>query len=120
MRSLWKRTTFIVLMLLAVMQVLPFVQNHSDCQDACCQQTTSCCENEAMSGCEMGMTSCSVKLILPLISAPLIKAETNVSFEFDHLIPDTDVRVLFQEIQVAKSVLLILEAPPPSYSPLLI
>jgi hypothetical protein len=120
MRSFWKRTTFLVLILLGVMQILPFVQNHNDCQDVCCQQVTSCCEEQASSGCEMAMTSCSVKLILPLVSAPLIKAETSVQLELDHLIPETDVRLFSLGTQIANSIFLILEAPPPSYSPLLI
>jgi len=120
MHRIWKRTTLVVLLIMGVMQALPFMQSHTDCQDACCQQTVSCCEQEASSGCEMAMTSCSVKLILPLVSAPLIKAESNIQLEMERIAPEFEVRIVTREVCLHESIYLLLEAPPPSYAPLLI
>ncbi len=120
MHRIWKRTTLVVLLLMGVMQALPFMQSHTDCQDACCQQTVSCCEQEASSGCEMAMTSCSVKLILPLVSAPLIKAESNVHLDMERHIPESDFPFMTREIRLNECFYLVLEATPPSYAPLLI
>lgn len=68
-------------MLLAVMQVLPFIPTHDVCQASCCDKAVTCCETEEYSGCEMTMTSCNMSMFIPLVSAPLIKVDSNVQLD---------------------------------------
>ena len=66
------------------------------------------------------MTSCTVSLFMPLISAPLLKVESQVNLDMDlssvvqdELIPETR-----QELSSVRGS--VLEAPPPGNTPLLI
>ena len=117
---MWKYTAILTLLIIGVMQVLPFVPTHKSCEAACCQEAATYCETESSSSCEMSMTSCEVSIFIPLISAPLIKIESHVQFEIAatpaqaNIVPDRQNR-----LDVPGSAL-IQEAPPPGYFPLLI
>ena len=120
MKATWKKTAVLTLILIGIMQVLPFIPAHNNCQAACCVETVSCCEAEASTGCDMAMTSCSVSLFVPLISAPLLKVESNVQLDIC-LAPASHEQILkFQARADDSDIGIVLEAPPPDKTPLLI
>jgi len=68
----------------------------------------------------MAMTSCNVTLFVPLISAPLIKVESNISLDIASA-PMLHMEVLPEQSQVSNTNLdHFQEAPPPDHTPLLI
>lgn len=120
MLNTWKITSIFVLLLVGMMQVLPFVPTHVDCKDACSVATQSCCEEGAATGCEVAMTSCSASLFLPLISAPLLKVESTVQLDAFVLTLLPEPAMLSQIMALPQGLDVILEAPPPTFLPLLI
>ena len=114
MKTTWNNTAILTLILIGVMQVLPFVPSHSNCQDACCVEVDSCCDAPATDGCEMAMTSCSVSLFIPLISAPLIKIDSNIQLDMDLAPTVIEVLPLSQQRSVIANIDALREAPPPA------
>ncbi len=107
-------------MLLAVMQVLPFIPTHDVCLASCCDQAVSCCDTEEYSGCEMAMTSCNMSMFIPLVSAPLIKVESNVQLDVAlNQTVSTELSNMEQHVDVP-IVMLHDETAPPGNLPLLI
>ncbi len=102
------------------MQAFPFIPTHDNCQAACCAEPVSCCDNEVETGCDMAMSSCNMTLFVPLISAPLIKVESNTSLDIAFAGP------LQMEVLPERSLISTInvdhfqEAPPPDHTPLLI
>lgn len=110
----------LVLLVIACMQVLPFIPTHMNCEDACCASAKNCCQPEASTGCEMAMTSCSIILFLPLVSAPLIKVETAMQDLKASLTVQADPLMMGELQSITHDPLPILKAPPPGNFPLLI
>ncbi len=83
-------------------------------------ESVSCCETETSMGCEMAMASCDIALFMPLISASLIKVESNIELEM------APTPILISEIprdqnlSDSYSMSAFPEAHPPGYFPLLI
>lgn len=120
MKKTWKHTAILTLLLIGIMQVIPFVPTHNNCQAACCAEAVSCCETQVDTGCDMAMTSCNTTVFVPLISAPLIKVESNVHMDIA-LNPVISGETFGSQEQVnLTSFVPISEAPPPLYLPLLI
>jgi len=115
-----KYTALVVLMLLAVMQVLPFIPTHDVCQASCCDTAVTCCEAEEYSGCEMAMTSCNMSMFIPLVSAPLIKVESNVQLDVALDQPVSNELSNVEQHVDAPIVMLHKETAPPGNLPLLI
>jgi len=119
-KKTWKYTALLTLILIGMIQAVPFVPAHNDCQSACCVETVSCCETEVDTGCDMAMTSCNVSLFIPLISAPLIKVESNIQLDIDTA-PQMHSELLPEQLQINSTNLdHFEEAPPPDHTPLLI
>ncbi|MBC8375844.1 MAG: hypothetical protein H8E26_07340 [FCB group bacterium] len=120
MKKTWKYTAIFTLVLIGMMQAVPFIPTHNNCQAVCCVETVSCCETQVDTGCDMAMTSCNVTLFVPLISAPLIKVESNISLDIASA-PMLYMEVLPEQSQVNTTNLdHFQEAPPPDHTPLLI
>ena len=116
----WKKTSILVLLLIGAMELFPFIPTQAACQDNCCSGTECCCSMSETETCEMSMTACKTVLFLPLIAAPLIKVEVTTQFLCGPTAPALDVP-FFGQIQIPLCCAeLILEAPPPGQSPLLI
>ncbi len=117
---MWKYTALLSLLLFGGVQVLPFIPTHSNCEAACCVTEVSCCDSEVKTGCDMAMTSCSVSLFMPLISAPLIKVDSNFQMDLDDCLPQVhEVLLSDQHIEVAQDISYS-HGSPPSLTPLLI
>jgi len=68
----------------------------------------------------MAMTSCNVTLFIPLLSAPLIKVESNIDLDIAAF-PIVTGEVLAVQYRFSSTNLnLVQEAPPPDQTPLLI
>lgn len=120
MKAKWKYTALFTLLIIGAMQVLPFLPTHTSCEAACCVEAVTCCETGVSTGCEMAMTSCSVSLFVPLISAPLIKVESTVHLDIA-LAPYVSNEIIESQQHVDHVIFIdIAEAPPPDYLPLLI
>ncbi|MCF7826440.1 MAG: hypothetical protein K9M55_00825 [Candidatus Marinimicrobia bacterium] len=120
MKKTWKHTAIYTLILIGMMQVIPLVPTHHNCQAACCATVASCCDTEGETGCDMAMTSCNVTLFIPLISAPLIKVESNVHLDMTTT-PRVSFDILPDQFQFSVDELLFQQkAPPPVHTPLLI
>lgn len=108
------------LILIGMMQAMPLVPAHMNCQEDCCATPVSCCEMEQNTGCDMAMTSCSVTLFVPLLSAPLIKVVQTVYDDITVFPPtsvgSSDAESTHHLVELAP----ILETHPPPYTPLLI
>ena len=120
MKKTWKYTALFTLILIGMMQAVPFLPTHSSCQAACCVEVASCCETEVDTGCDMSMTSCNVTLFIPLISAPLIKVESHVDLDIA-AVPVLHSEMMPEQFRLISSNLdHVQEAPPPDQTPLLI
>lgn len=108
------------LVLIGIMQAMPLVPAHMNCQEACCATPVSCCESEQGTGCDMAMTSCSVTLFVPLISAPLIKVDHTVDDDIAVSSATSGGSCHAENSHDLADVSALLEAHPPPYSPLLI
>ncbi len=72
------------------------------------------------SGCDMAMTSCSVIMFIPLISAPLIKVESNIQLDMAFA-PELEIDVIStQQNLIVSESFALREATPPDQTPLLI
>jgi len=117
MKKIWKYTAILTLILIGTMQAVSFIPVHESCQAACCVQTTSCCETEMKTGCDMAMTSCNVSLFIPLLSAPLIKVESVVHLDMA-VAPSVNEELLWDKFQIdTASLIRIQKATPASPHP---
>ena len=120
MRAIYKHTAVLTLLLLAVMQVMPFVPAHGSCEAACCEKPVSCCEAEEYSGCDMAMTSCNIAMFIPMVSATLIKVDSNVQLDMMVAEPVANETLNSQKYLVSPEITLLDETAPPGNLPLLI
>jgi len=68
----------------------------------------------------MAMTSCNVTLFIPLISAPLIKVDSNIDLDIASA-PQLHSEIILEQFRFTSTHLdHFLEAPPPDHTPLLI
>lgn len=120
MKKTWKYTALFTLILIGMMQAVPFLPTHTNCQAACCVEAVSCCETQVDTGCDMAMTSCNVTLFIPLISAPLIKVESHIDLDIASA-PVLHSEIILEQFWFNSSNLdQIQEALPPDQTPLLI
>ncbi len=70
---------------------------HETCEEACCEKPVSCCESEDTTKCEMTLTSCNISLFIPLVSAPLIKVESNIQLDITLFSPVSDALIESQQ-----------------------
>jgi len=115
-----KYTALAVLLLIAVMQVMPFVPTHEICEEACCEKPVSCCESMDSDGCEMAMTSCNTSMFIPLLTAPLIKVESNIQLDMAALELAADEIIEDQQDVELIDLAAVDDLSPPAYTPLLI
>ncbi|MBT4034032.1 MAG: hypothetical protein HOB84_15245 [Candidatus Marinimicrobia bacterium] len=120
MKKTWEYTAIFTLILIGMMQAVPFLPTHTNCQAVCCVEAVSCCETQVETECDMAMTSCNVTLFVPLISAPLIKVDSNISLDIASA-PVLHIEVLPEQFQVNSTNPDHFQvAPPPDHTPLLI
>ncbi|NQV15218.1 hypothetical protein HQ531_07150 [bacterium] len=120
MRAKWKYITVITLLLMGVMQVLPFAPAPEDCEAECCNKPVNCCQAEVKTGCDMVMTSCNVSMFMPLMSAPLVKVNSAVQLDISTFSTMIATETPSHKQVNLNKLLTIQEAPPPQYLPLLI
>ena len=107
-------------MLIAVMQVFPFIPTHEVCEEVCCDKPVTCCESMDNDGCEMAMTSCNMSLFIPLVTAPLIKVESNIQLDISLSSPSPDEVSEDENEFELLDITTLADLPPPGYFPLLI
>lgn len=120
MKAKWKYITVLTLLLMCIMQVLPFVPGPEECESACCAKPVNCCETEVKTGCDMAMTSCSISMFMPLISAPLVKVNSVIQLDASTFSEQIDADISSQKHEKQDEYFALLHAPPPQYLPLLI
>lgn len=68
----------------------------------------------------MGMTSCNMSLFVPLISAPLLKVESNIQLDMVQIAPTTGDNLVYQQDYGFDDHVILTDLSPPGFFPLLI